>query len=201
MDTLATTSGLVVRQIKEWGEILTPFETRNRYSVSDATTDAELGFAAEEAGSMIMRSLLKSWRPFRIAVLDKAGQTLLSIRRPFRFYFHEAEVRGTGDAPLGTIVRQFSVIRRIYSVLDPNGVEVCRLFGPLLRPWTFNVMVHGTESGQIRKKWGGLLKEGFTDADTFGVTFPPQFDARLRGLILGAVFLIDFVHFEDQGGG
>jgi len=48
------------------------------------------------------------------------------------------------------------------------------------------------------KKWSGLLKEGFTDADNFGVMFPKEWESKLKALFLGAVFLIDFVHFENK---
>ena len=51
----------------------------------------------------------------------------------------------------------------------------------------------------IQKKWSGLAKEAFTDADNFGVTFPPDWPVEKKTLALGAVFLIDFVHFEDKG--
>ena len=43
------------------------------------------------------------------------------------------------------------------------------------------------------------MKEGFTDADNFGVMFPAEWDVELKALFLGAVFLIDFVHFENKG--
>ena len=29
-----------------------------------------------------------------------------------------------------------------------------------------------TQVGEIRKQWSGLVREAFTDADNFGVTFP-----------------------------
>ena len=35
MHKLSSSSGLVVSQQKEWGEILTGFETKNKYAVSD----------------------------------------------------------------------------------------------------------------------------------------------------------------------
>ena len=199
MERLASARSLVVSQKKEWGEILTNFETRNKYAVFDASSGADLYLAAEEAGSTLARIFLKAMRPFTIVVLGTDGQTVLRIRRPFRFYYHQAEVEDSQGQLLGTIVRQFSLLRRIYSVLDASGAEVCQLFGPLLRPWTFQIMVNGSESGQIQKKWSGLLKESFTDADNFGITFPVEYDARLKAVILGAVFLIDFVHFEDKG--
>ena len=47
-----------------------------------------------------------------------------------------------------------------------------------------------TQVGEIRKQWSGLVKEAFTDADNFGVTFPTDLDVSIKGTLLGAVFLI-----------
>lgn len=33
MESLSSAPGLIVSQIKEWGEILTTFETRNKYRI------------------------------------------------------------------------------------------------------------------------------------------------------------------------
>ena len=43
-----------------------------------------------------------------------------------------------------------------------------------------------------------LLKEAFTDADNFGVIYQAGIDVQSKALLLGAVFLIDFVHFETK---
>jgi len=72
------------------------------------------------------------------------------------------------------------------------------LFGPILHPWTFEIREGEEVFGKITKKWSGLLKEGFTDADNFGVTFPADWPNEIKAILLGAVFLIDFVHFEDK---
>ncbi len=198
MERLSSITGLVVSQQKEWGEILTGFETKNRYVILDMS-GSRLYLAAEEAGSTLLRWFLKALRPFTIAVLTENGQVVLRVRRPFRFYFHRAEVVDSKGQTLGVIERRFSFLRRIYSVLDSSGVEVFQLFGPILHPWTFQIKNNGVEYGKITKKWSGLLKEGFTDADNFGVMFPAEWDTKLKALFLGAVFLIDFVHFENKG--
>ena len=197
MESLASISSLIVNQKKEWGEILTGFETKNKYLISDET-GRELYFAAEEAGSTLMRWFLKALRPFTIAVLNRENKVILRIHRTFRFYFHRAEVTDAQGRVLGTIERQFSVLRRMYSVVSEKGGEDYQLFGPLLHPWTFNIEKNGMEQGKITKKWSGLLKESFSDADNFGVTFPKEWDADLKALFLGAVFLIEFVHFENK---
>ena len=198
MEKLSPISGLVVSQHKEWGEILTGFETKNRYVISDVS-GSRLYLAAEEAGSMLVRWFLKALRPFTIAILTENGQAILQVMRPFRFYFHRVEVVDSQGQSIGVIERRFSVLRRIYSVLDSSGEEVFQLFGPLLHPWTFQIKNDGVEYGKITKKWSGLMKEGFTDADNFGVIFPAEWDIKLKALFLGAVFLIDFVHFENKG--
>jgi len=197
MEKLSSISGLTVSQQKEWGEILSGFETKNKYVISD-TSGNRMYLAAEEAGSTLLRLFLKALRPFTLVVLTEDGDVVLRVIRPFRFYFHKAEIVDSHGQSLGVIQKRFSLLRRIYSVLDSSGKEVFRLFGPILHPWTFQIRNNNIEYGKITKMWSGLLKEGFTDADNFGVIFPKEWDSKLKALFLGAVFLIDFVHFENK---
>lgn len=44
--------------------------------------------------------------------------------------------------------------------------------------------------GKISKQWSGMLREMFTDADYFGITFPIDLDVRMKAVMLGACFLI-----------
>jgi uncharacterized protein YxjI len=198
VERLSSVEGLVVSQKKEWGEILTGFETKNKYVISDSMGN-ELYRAAEEKGSLLARWFLKALRPFEINVRTHDDQVVLCAVRPFRFFFYRLDVFDAQGGLLGTVERRFSLLRRIYSVLDGSGQEVFNLFGPILHPWTFEIRQGDMTIGKITKKWSGLLKEGFTDADNFGIMFPPEWDAKLKGLSLGIVFLIDFAHFENTG--
>ena len=97
----------------------------------------------------------------------------------------------------------FSARKRAVSVgitypPHPSGAELAVLHGPFFRPWTFRVLVAGREVGQITKQWSGLLREAFTDADTFGVQYGPGMNPQLRALALAATFLIDFLYFEHK---
>ena len=65
-------------------------------------------------------------------------------------------------------------------------------------PRTFFIRRGEEEIGKITKKWSGLLKETFTDADTFGLSVDADTKPEHVVLLLGAVFLIDFVHFESK---
>jgi uncharacterized protein YxjI len=198
MEKLKSLNSLTVSQKKEWGEILSGFETKNKYVVSDEAGN-RMYYAAEEDGSLLLRLFLKALRPFSLVVLTESNQVLLRVKRPFRFYFHQADIVDSKDKSLGVLKKRFSLLRREYSVLDSTGKEIFQLLGPILKPWTFIIKNNDVEYGKITKKWSGLLKEGFTDADNFGVEFPKEWDIRLKALFLGAVFLIDFVHFENKG--
>ena len=57
----------------------------------------------------------------------------------------------------------------------------------------------GEKVGKITKQWTGLALEAFTDADNFGISFPMDLDVKIKATLLGAVFLIDFMFFEDSG--
>lgn len=197
MNELAAANTLVISQKKEWGEIATGFETKNRYVVFDEQGNM-LYDAQEESGSFLLRMFLKALRPFSI-VLSPPNQTpAFLVERPFRFYFHKIEVKTAEGKLLGTVEREFSWLVRVFRVSDAQGREFCRLHGPLFHPWTFEIRQHDREVGKITKKWSGLLKEGFSDADNFAAVLPPGMPPEQKGVLLGAVFLIDFVYFENK---
>ncbi len=52
--------------------------------------------------------------------------------------------------------------------------------------------------GKISKQWSGVLREAFTDSDNFGISFPMNLDVKMKATLLGALFLIDFMFFEQQ---
>lgn len=200
MEKLVSQNGLVISQKKEWGEIVTGFETKNKYAIFD-TDGNELYMAIEDGGSTLMRWLLKSLRPFEISIRTHESDLQLRVVRPFRFYFHQLNIFSSKGELIGTIQKQFSLVQRVYSVLDSIGNELFQIFGPLFHPWTFQIKKGSDQYGKITKKWSGFLKEGFTDADNFRVTFPREWDTKIKALFLGAVFLIDFVHFENTSKG
>lgn len=50
--------------------------------------------------------------------------------------------------------------------------------------------LNGEQVGKISKQWSGLMREMFTDADYFGITFPMDLDVKMKAVMLGACFLI-----------
>ena len=194
---------LTVRQRKRWVEILLSFELKNSYDVYDETQTPvlrvrELGTGI---GLLLKRIFLGPFRSFRAAVQDLSNEEpVLHLHRPFRFIFHRLEVTTPDGERLGAIQRRWSWLRRIYVIEDAQGQEVANLFGPILRPWTFEVRVGEQVRGTISKRWSGLLKETFTDADNFGVDLGTLGNPPLKALTFAATVLLDVVHFERSKG-
>jgi len=198
LDALGPLTGLAIVQRKDWMETITSLDVSNAYAVS-GPDGRPLFRATEQEGGLLRRLFLQALRPFEIEVRGADSRRfLVRVSRPFRFYFHEATIYGDRQRPLGRIRKQFAWLRRIYRVEDPQGRLLFQLFGPLLHPWTFEVRRGGQVVGKITKKWSGLVTEALTVADNFGVTFPADLPAPEKAILLGAVFLIDFVHFETK---
>jgi uncharacterized protein YxjI len=193
---------LLIHQLVDFSEMVLPFEARNRYEIRNKDGD-HLYFAFELGGtrwfSWILRSLLVNLRPFSIRVTDSNQKDLLSLKKPFRFYFHRADVYEQGIW-VGAIQRRFSLINELFNVIDSEGNELCEIKGPIWKPWTFNVIQNKKIYGSIRKSWRGWAGEVLTDSDTFGIQFPDGATTEEKKVLLAAVFLIDFIYFEGNAG-
>lgn len=195
---------ILIRQAKEWGEILVGIETRNRYELFDEG-GRRIAHAAEEGGGVgrvLGRMFLGSSRKATLHVLDETGRTILRGEKPFTWFFHRLELHD-GERKLGAVQRRWSWFNRRFTVENARGEAVFEIVSPFLSFWTFRLLFGEREVGVIRKQWGGVLRELFTDADAFGVEYEDLPDLEvLRPLLIGAVFLVDFTCFEgNQGGG
>lgn len=204
LDSLLRAQRLLIRQVKEWSEILLGYEARNRYEVQDETGRVVARVAEEGAGlgRWLGRQFLGSSRQATLHVLDASGGEMARIEKPFRWYFQEVVLWEHGQ-PVGTVVRRFDLFVDRFVVLAPDGGELLvieRGFWDHFRfRGTFRATRNGVEVARIRKEWRGLLAEAFTDADLFGVEFAiPAIPPAVKKLLFAATFLIDFTCFENN---
>jgi uncharacterized protein YxjI len=200
---LAAHPQLSLKQRKEWVEILVDFEMRNQYVVRGAGGE-EVGTLAEEGGGLgavLKRWLLRSHRPLEAALCDRSGAIVLRLSRPFFFLFSDLHVRDAAGQAIGSVHRRFGILHRKYDLRDAFGHTFARVTSPVWRIWTFFVTAADGRAATIGKKWGGLLREVFADADTFGVDFSrASWSAAERAVIFSAAVSIDFDFFENNQG-
>ncbi|MGL1934024.1 MAG: phospholipid scramblase family protein [Fibrobacterales bacterium] len=190
---------IIVKQKKEVFEILTGIETKNHYEVYFGKETPDY-IAAEVNTSFLSRMFLKNLRPFTIVVAHISSQdTFITIKRPFRFIFHEIEIFDAEGVSIGRIEKRFTLLHKRYEIFNSTGEKIMEIEGPLLKPWTFYLKKDEHKIGVIKKKFGGLLKEAFTNADSFGLQLTNSIDHDSFKILLSAIFLIDFIHFEKSG--
>ena len=124
---------IIVRQNKELLEAFTRYETRNTYNIYFDRDEAEL-FAGEINTGWLSRNILGNLRPFEIAIEDKEKNRIATLKRPFRFYFHELEIIGLNDEYLGKVKKKFSFFNRKFEIQDNDGIKYMRYMAPSLDP-------------------------------------------------------------------
>ena len=203
-DAIAEFAGhrrLSVRQRRRWLELLLNWEQKNSYAVYDEEGNHTLQVKEEGSGlwNLVKRLLLRTARPFDAVVYDNPiPKPMLKLHRPFRFFFHRLEVSAADGRAIGAIERRWSWLRRIYTITDERGQQVAELFGPILRPWTFEIRINDETMGLLQKRWSGFTSEMFTDADNFVLDVERVSDPKLRLLAFAATVLIDVCHFEQS---
>ncbi len=195
---LESSREVLVTQKKEMFEAFTGFETQNNYVVK--LQSGQTLYAAEVNTGFLSRNFLKQLRPFEVVLSDEQRNIRLRVKRPFRFMFHEITVMNGHEMVLGRVVKRFTFFNRIYEVKDVDDRTLFELKGPFFKPWTFRIENALGQAGVITKKWSGLFTEAMTDADNFGLKLEKDLPATQKAVLLGAVFLIDFVHFENNTG-
>jgi len=200
---LGPASEVYIRQRKEWVEILVDWETKNQYEILDAE-GKELGYVVEKAGgffSALRRGFLRSHRPLEIGVFDRARVKVLLLTRPFFFFFSSLSVSGGQGESIGRVERRFGVLYKRYDLYDSMDHRFAQISGPRWRLWTFPVMGANGITATISKKWSGVLREVFSDADTFRIDFGAGgWSEEQRVVILAAAISIDFDFFENNQG-
>ena len=197
-------SQLFVQQRREWIEIVIDWETTNKYAVLDANKN-ELALIAERGGDLftkLRRWFLRSHRPLDVDVFSKTSEILLKLSRPFFWFFSDLNVADSAGQKFGSVHRRFGLIYKKYDLRDETGQVFARIASPIWRLWTFPVLeLSGTPRAKIAKRWGGALREVFTDADTYLIDFethPWSFSQRC--VIFAAAVSIDFDFFENNQG-
>lgn len=190
---------LMVVQRRELAELF-GFETRNKYAIE--ANGVQFAFAAEQGKgglAFLARMFVGHWRTFEIHVFDNQRQLVLRVVHPFRFLFQRLEVMAADGRVLGAIQQRFAIFSKKFDVTDGSGRLLLSVSSPLWRPWTFVFEREGRALARVEKKWSGMLREAFTDADRFRVGFEsPELSLDERSLVLAAALFIDLQYFEQK---
>ncbi|XP_033642202.1 phospholipid scramblase 2-like [Asterias rubens] len=217
LEYLSQIDQLLVHQQVELFEVFTNWETSNRYQVKNSVGQ-QIYFAHEES-EVCQRQCCGPSRGFNMHITDNMQQEVMRVSREFKCcagccWCAAADccaMEVAIEAPVGQVV---GYVRQAqsgwsphYDIMNANKETVLRIRGPCCicqgacctGDQEFNVLSEdlANEVGKVSKQWTGLVKELYTNADNFGVSFPADLDVKIKATLLGAVFLIDFMFFEQ----
>ncbi|XP_069830334.1 phospholipid scramblase 1-like [Dendropsophus ebraccatus] len=199
---------LIIRQKTELLEVFTGFETNNKYEITNSMGQ-KVYYAAEET-SFCNRFFCGSARSFVIVITDNRGNEVMRLLRPLRCScclapccLQRLEVQAPPGIPIGYVIQTWHPFLPKFTIQNERHENVLRIIGPFLTCSCcsdVNFMVKSVdeiyEVGRISKQWAGFVNEMCTDADIFGIQFPMNLDVKMKAVMLGACFLIDFMFFE-----
>ncbi|XP_067658117.1 phospholipid scramblase 2-like [Haliotis asinina] len=218
LEYLTQLDQILIEQQVDLIEVLLAWECNNKYRVMNSMNQ-QCYYAAEKTDTL-MRLCCGSNRGFKIHVVDNAGKEVLRIRRDFKCCggccwcadadcaAHEVIVETSEGEPLGYVRQLPSKWKGHYGILDSSRNQIMEIWGPCCGcqglccradvDFPVRSMQDGNIVSKISKQWGGVAREIFTDAEKFSVTFPQDLDVKVKATLMGAVFLIHFMYYEED---
>lgn len=214
LEYLSCLDQLLIKQEVDVLEVAIGWEAANKFKILN-NQEQQVYYAFEES-DVCMRQLCTSDRGFVLHIVDNMNKEVIRVTREFKccagccwcacsnYCAFKVDIEAPVGTHIGTIRQECSALRPLYTIRNPDEEVVFNISGPLcvfdcLGGQDFNITSpNGQDVGTITKEFAGLIKELFTKADNFGVVFPQDLDVKMKACILGAVFLIDFMYFEDN---
>ncbi|XP_041378176.1 phospholipid scramblase 1-like isoform X2 [Gigantopelta aegis] len=209
---------LLVRQEAHFLEVLMEWECANKYRIMNSFQQQV--FYATEESDICMIQCCGPRRAFVIHITDNLGQEVLRFIRKFKSCggccccanndcaAHEVKVQAIGGNVLGYVRQLQSGWSPHFGIFDSKRKLLFESWGPCCPcqspcctsdvTFPFRSIKDGQIVATIAKQWAGAAQELFTDADNYGVSFPADMQVEMKAVLLGAVFLIDFMYFEHK---
>ncbi|XP_025078648.1 phospholipid scramblase 2-like [Pomacea canaliculata] len=199
---------VLIKQRIELLEVVIGWETVNKYDILNSV--GQNIYYAEEDTNCLVRICCGPMRPFDIKIFDNLMVEVIHLYRPFRCggwcfcCLQELEVQSPPGQTIGYVHEVCDPCNRLFVLNNAQNQTVLHIKGgtccycpcfPV--PFEIRGRDNTTQVGMITKQFGGLLREGFTDSDSFTITFPLDLDVNMKAVAIGAAFLIDFMYFEQ----
>lgn len=208
-----------VEQMKSFTEAFTGWDKNNKYIIRNSS--GQQAYYAVEDSDACMRVACGNQRGFEINILDNQQQIVMKVSREFKCCSGCCWCAGacshcafeiTIEAPVGNVIgyvkEKGSFWKANYDILDENQETILKVEGPCCicdgacctSDIEFKLLTSDKSSqiGSVKKVYAGFVTEMFTMADRFTINFPMDLSVKAKASLLGALFMIDFMFFEEK---
>ena len=162
-----------------------------------------MGLAAEVQGGVggfLLRQIFNNARACTVQIYDPQGQEIGQARKPFKFIYSEMGAFD-GDNEIGRTRRRTWIARNYTIAVNSDPLNPFAISSPLWQ-WKnikFDITRNGVVVATIMKKFEGLMKMVFTQADNFSIQFHDEsLTLEERYTLFATLFLIDYDVFEQN---
>lgn len=146
LSELSKADKIVVEQKAQYSEACCGYEGENRFDVSDSFGNVIM--RATENSNCCLRQCCDQLRPFTMGIVDRAEQTVITVRRPLRCnncyccpcLTQRLEVEWPPGADIGYVDQNLSVFSPSFDVFDASGEKMFIIQGEVqkrhFRNWT-----------------------------------------------------------------
>jgi uncharacterized protein YxjI len=137
--------------------------------------------------------------PFKLEILNNNNEVEAKISRGFTMFMSTIKICNAEGNLIGTIKQKFKLFKPTFQLLDASSVQIGEISGDW-KAWDFLIKdEHQTIVGKINKKWAGVAKEMFTNADKYNVNFEWVYNDETKKLIaFSGAICIDMVFKENK---
>ncbi|HXJ66058.1 MAG TPA: phospholipid scramblase-related protein [Actinomycetota bacterium] len=181
-------------------------EMTNEYRVFD-DGGTEIGTIREVEQSRTTKAVrlfsgVDQFLTHKLGVFDHEGRRVLMLERPSKLLKSRIKVSDAGGAERGAILQDNVVGPKHFTLVDAGGARIGSIDGENWMSWDFAIHdATGAEVGRITKQWAGILKEGYTTADTYVLQIESNVTADLRLLMFASAVGLDVALKQDDTGG
>uniref|UniRef100_A0A8D2LMR9 Phospholipid scramblase n=2 Tax=Varanus komodoensis TaxID=61221 RepID=A0A8D2LMR9_VARKO len=211
LEYLSQLDQIAVQQQIELLEMISGYETCNRYEVKNSLGQW-LYFAVEENDDYNL-NMYGALRSFTMKLFDSRNQPIIQLARPYHCSIcccpcicclQEIEVQAPPGTTIGYVKQKWHPCLPKFAIQNESGQDILKITGPCVGCSMYSDVHFEVKSfdgqttiGGITKQWGGMAREAATNASNFLIQFPLDLDIKMKALVLGACFLLDFMFFEQ----
>jgi uncharacterized protein YxjI len=177
---------------------------KDTFDILDAETQEHIGYATEEnpAWVNLTRLLLQKHRmPTTIVVRRLSDDSpVLRLERGWRFLRSKIRIYDGQGGLLGHFESKILTLGGGFHVYNAHGAPVADIKGNWIG-WNFRFLDAGGQAlGLVTKKWAGIGRELFTNADNYLISLTDKGAAQpaTAALLLAAGLAIDALYKETR---
>jgi len=183
-------------------DLLTVREKKN-YDGFPADRDKPLGclvdcseqvvyYVMSERGAATTLAGLRKAHAFMLSFMEKGGEEKFYLEKRTGLFENKVEIFDAGEVLLGSIQRH-GAAKTSFRALDAAGQLLYEIEGASALPEIFSIRRGTVPVGKISRRPARIVEEGIPQSDHFGIVFPLAADEAEKGVLLGALLLIDLL--------